>query len=124
MAKSEKAARIIGFIIKMVWKGQYMKKKFKIPTFKSKKEEFQFFSDLDLSEYFEKTDFIPVSFPNLRHSTQSISLRLPEYILSNVKEQANTLDMSYQALIKKYIADGVRKDRFSAKIEKGEVFGK
>lgn len=92
-----------------------MKKKIKIPTFKNKEEEFTFFSDLDLSEYFEKADFVPVAFPNLKHSTQSISLRLPEYILSSVKEQANVLDMPYQALIKKYIADGVRKERVAEK---------
>lgn len=96
-----------------------MKKKFKVPNFKSKEEEFTFFSDLDLSEYFEKGDFIPVTFPNLKHSTQSISLRLPEYILSSVKEQANVLDMPYQALIKKYIADGVRKDMVAEKVESG-----
>lgn len=95
-----------------------MKKKLKIPKFKNKDEEFEFFSKLDLSEYFEKKDFIPVSFPNLRHSTQSISLRLPEYILSDVKEQAHVLDMPYQALIKKYIADGVKKDRILIKIRK------
>ncbi len=88
-----------------------MKKQFKVPKFKNKEEEFKFFSSLDLSEYFEKSDFIPVSFPNLRHSTQSISLRMPEYILSNVKERANVLDMPYQALIKKYIADGIKRDR-------------
>lgn len=97
-----------------------MKKKFKTPKFRNREEEFSFFSELDLSEYFEKTDFIPVSFPNLRHSTQAISLRLPEYILSGVKEQANVLDMPYQALIKKYIADGVRKDRASVKIALGK----
>ncbi|MBI4599477.1 BrnA antitoxin family protein [Candidatus Uhrbacteria bacterium] len=88
-----------------------MKKKFTVPKLKNKKKEFEFFSNLDLSEYFEKSDFIPVSFPNLRHSTQSISLRLPEYILSGVKEQANVFDMPYQALMKRYIADGMRRDR-------------
>lgn len=90
-----------------------MKTQFKVPKFKNKEEEFEFFSNLDLSEYFENSDFIPVSFPNLRHSTQSISLRMPEYILSNVKEQANVFDMPYQALIKKYIADGIKRDRAS-----------
>ena len=88
-----------------------MKKELNIPKFKNKEGEFEFFSNLDLSEYLEKSDFVPVSFPNLRHSTQSISLRLPEYILSGVKEQANVFDMPYQALIKRYIADGVRRDR-------------
>ncbi len=87
-----------------------MKKKLKVPKFKNQDQEFDFWSNLDLSEYFEASDFVPVSFPNLRHSTKSISLRVPEYMLSRVKEQANVLDMPYQALIKKYIAEGVKKN--------------
>lgn len=88
-----------------------MKKKLKIPKFKNPDQEFEFWSNLDLSEYFEAKDFVPVSFPNLRPSTKSISLRVPEYLLSRVKEQANAIDIPYQALIKKYIAEGVKRDR-------------
>jgi hypothetical protein len=36
----------------------------------------------------------------------SISLRLPEYIISQVKVQANKLDVPYQSLMKQYIAKG------------------
>ncbi len=87
-----------------------MKKKLKIPKFKNRDAEFEFWSKLDLSKYFEPADFVPVSFPNLRLSTKSISLRMPEHVLSSVKERANAIDVPYQALIKKYIADGVKRD--------------
>jgi len=92
-----------------------MKKKLKIPKFKNEDQEFEFWSKLDLSKYFEASDFVPVSFPNLRPSTRSISLRVPEYLLSRVKEHANAIDIPYQALMKKYIADGMKRDQKIAK---------
>lgn len=87
-----------------------MKKKLKIPKFKNRDQEFEFWSKLDLSEYFEPSDFVPVSFPNLKPTAKSISLRMPNYLLGQVKQQANVIDVPYQALIKKYIADGIKRD--------------
>ena len=87
-----------------------MKKKLKIPKFKNQDQEFEFWSDLDLSEYFEASDFVPVSFPNLKPTAKSISLRMPNYLLGQVKQQANAIDIPYQALIKKYISEGIKKN--------------
>lgn len=87
-----------------------MKKKLKIPKFKNQDQEFEFWSKLDLSKYFERSDFVPVSFPNLKPTAKSISLRVPNYLLGQIKQRANSIDIPYQALIKKYIADGIRRD--------------
>jgi predicted DNA binding CopG/RHH family protein len=87
-----------------------MKKSLKIPKFKNPDQEFVFWSQLDLAKHFQRQNFVPVTFPNLRPTTKSISLRVPEYILSQVKEQANAIDVPYQALIKKYIAEGIKRD--------------
>lgn len=84
-----------------------MKKKLNIPKFKNEDEEREFWWNLDLSEYFEPDDFIPVSFPNLKPTTRPISIRVPEYLLMRVKEKANELNIPYQALIKQYIQKGV-----------------
>lgn len=84
-----------------------MKKKLKIPKFKNEDEEREFWAKLDLSEYFEPKDFVPVSFPNLKPTTRPISIRIPEYLLNRVKEQANELNIPYQSLIKQYIQRGV-----------------
>lgn len=84
-----------------------MKKKLKIPKFKNEDEEREFWWNLDLSEYFEPEDFVPVSFPNLKPTTRPISIRIPEYLLNRVKEQANELNIPYQSLIKQYIQKGV-----------------
>jgi predicted DNA binding CopG/RHH family protein len=77
-----------------------MKKKLEIPKFKSKEEEFEFFSKLDLSEHFEPADFRKVSLPNLKATSKPISLRVPQYILNRIKEKANAMDVPYQSLIK------------------------
>lgn len=84
-----------------------MKKKLKIPRFKNEDEERKFWQKLDLLEYFEKEDFVPVSFPNLKPTTRSISIRIPEYLLNRVKEKANELNIPYQSLIKRYIQKGI-----------------
>lgn len=88
-----------------------MKKPLKIPKFKTEDEERDFWARLDLSEYFEPDDFVPVSFPNLKPTTRPISIRIPEYLLDRVKEKANELNIPYQSLIKQYIQKGVFSSR-------------
>jgi predicted DNA binding CopG/RHH family protein len=48
-----------------------------------------------------------VSFPNLKLSTQSISLRLPQGLLDRIKIAANKRDVPYQSLIKVWLAEKV-----------------
>ena len=84
-----------------------MKKKLKIPKFRNEDQERAFWLKLDLLKYFEPSDFQRVSFPNLKPSSQPISLRLPSHLLARIKERANEIDMPYQSLIKKYIAQGI-----------------
>ena len=84
-----------------------MKKSLKIPKFRNEDEERRFWSKIDLSDYLETKDFQSVSFPNLKPSSRSISIRLSEPILIRLKEQANGLHIPYQSLIKQYIAQGI-----------------
>lgn len=84
-----------------------MKKPLKLPKFKNENEERDFWGKLDLSEYFEPSDFVPVSFPNLKPTSHAISIRIPDYLLNRVKEKANETNIPYQSLIKEYIKKGV-----------------
>ena len=84
-----------------------MKKQLSIPKFKNEDEEARFWSSMDLSEYLEPSDFERISFPNLKPTTRPISIRIPEYLLNRVKEEANALNIPYQSLIKQYIYKGV-----------------
>ena len=79
----------------------------KIPKFKRESEERAFWSKFNLAKNFKPSDFEKVSFPNLKPSSQPISLRLPSHLIARVKEHANELDMPYQSLMKKYIAQGI-----------------
>ena len=89
----------------------YMKKPLKIPRFKNEDAEREFWAKIDTSEYFEPKDLVPVAFPRLKPSSESISLRLPQNILVRAKEQAHELNIPYQTLLKQYIARGVLHQR-------------
>jgi len=84
-----------------------MKKALKLPKFKNEDKEREFWSKLDLSEYYESSDLQSVSFPNLKPTTRSISIRLPEYLIDRIKEQANEISVPYQSLIKGYLKKAV-----------------
>ncbi|OGE28319.1 hypothetical protein A2867_04895 [Candidatus Daviesbacteria bacterium RIFCSPHIGHO2_01_FULL_40_11] len=85
-----------------------MKKKLVVPKFKSESEEADFWANLNLSEYFEPSDFKRgIVFPNLRRTKRLISIRLPEELIGKVKEKAAKLDVPYQSLIRQYIQQGV-----------------
>ncbi len=84
-----------------------MEKPLKIPKFKNEDEERDFWSKINLADYFEPDDFVPVSFPNLKPTTRSISIRLPEYLIDRIKEQANEINVPYQSLIKTYLKKAV-----------------
>ena len=90
-----------------------MKKPLKIPKFNNENEERDFWDRMDLADYFSSEDFQSVSFPNLKPTSRSISIRLPEPMLLRLKEKANEMQIPYQALIKQYIAEGIRGKGFS-----------
>lgn len=88
-----------------------MKKKFKqIPTFKSEDEERDFWAVADSSEYFDWSKAGRVVFPNLKPSTKTISLRLPQHLLDSIKKLANFRDVPYQSLIKIFLAEKVEQE--------------
>jgi len=84
-----------------------MKKKLIIPKFKNEDDERKFWSNIDFGDYFDASDFERASFPNLKPTSRSISIRIPEYMLVRLKEKANEINVPYQALIKTYIKAGL-----------------
>lgn len=88
-----------------------MKKRFKLPKFKNEDEERKFWGKLDLSEYYERSDFERASFPNLKPTSRPISIRIPEYLLNRIKEKANEINVPYQSLIKEYLKAGIFSQR-------------
>ena len=85
-----------------------MSKPKKIPKFKTETEERTFWEKHDSSEFLDWKQARPVTMPNLKPSTKTISLRLPESLLERIKIEANKRDMPYQSLIKALLAEDVR----------------
>lgn len=63
-----------------------------IPKFKSENEEQQFWSEHDSTEFVDWSKAHRGVFPNLKPSTKTISLRLPETMLEELKLLANKKD--------------------------------
>ena len=80
-----------------------MKKPLVLPKFKNEDEERDFWAKINLSDYYEPSDARPVSFPNLKPTSQPISLRLPNHMLTRLKEKANFIGVPYQSIIKNAI---------------------
>ena len=88
-----------------------MSKVKKMPRFKPEQEERKFWETHDSSDYVDWTKAKSVSLSNLKPSTKTISLRLPEGLLDNIKIEANKRDMPYQSLIKVWLAEDVKETR-------------
>jgi len=88
-----------------------MSKLKKMPEFKTEEEEREFWETHDSSDYLDWNQAKPASFPKLKPSTKTISLRLPETLLDRIKIEANKRDMPYQSLIKAWLADDVNDNR-------------
>lgn len=81
-----------------------------IPKFKNEDEERNFWSKADTSKYFDWSKAERVIFPNLKPTTESISLRMPGYLLVRIKELATSRNVPYQSLIKMFLSDKVKQE--------------
>lgn len=80
------------------------------PQFSSEDKERAFWEKNSLVDYFDFSRSEKVAFPKLRPTTKSISIRLPEDMLIELKEQANRQDVPYQSLVKVYLARQIRQE--------------
>jgi len=82
----------------------------KIPKFSSDAEERNFWAEADSTEYVDWSKAKSVLFSNLKPSLKTISLRLPELMIEELKLLANKRDVPYQSLIKMFLADRLEKE--------------
>lgn len=76
-----------------------------VPRFKAAAEERKFWETHDSTDRVDWSKAQRVRFPNLKPSTEAISLRLPVALLERIKIAANKRDMPYQSLIKAWLAE-------------------
>ena len=85
-----------------------MKKK--MPQFKSEKEERDFWQRHDSTEYVDWKNAERLTLANLKPSVKTISLRLPESMLEELKLLANKRDVPYQSLVKVFLSDRIEQE--------------
>ena len=87
-----------------------MNKLKKVPKFKSEKEELEFWSTHDSADYIDYSKTKRALFPNLKPSTRTISIRLPESLIQHLKVLANKRDIPDQSLLKMFLAEKVEEE--------------
>jgi predicted DNA binding CopG/RHH family protein len=91
-----------------------MRKLKKIPGFKSEAEEVEFWATHDSTEYVDYSKAKRIIFPNLKPSTRTISIRLPESLIEHLKVLANKRDVPYQSLLKMFLSEKVAEELHGA----------
>ena len=81
------------------------------PAFTSEAEERAFWAEHDTTDYVDWSVAERVRLPNLKPSTATISLRLPEGMLEELKVLANQRDVPYQSLLKVFLAERLAAER-------------
>ena len=83
-----------------------MKKQLKpIPEFANEQEERLFWETHDSADYVDWKNAASVVLPNLKPTTKTISLRLPQHLLDSIKAAAHSRDVPYQSLIKVWLQE-------------------
>ena len=81
-----------------------------IPEFHTEDEERAFWAEQDSTEYLDWSQAERVVLPKLKPATKTISLRLSESMLNELKLLANKMDVPYQSLIKVYLRERIDQD--------------
>lgn len=81
-----------------------------LPKLKNEKEWVNFWMTHNSTEYVDWSKAKKTVFPNLKPTHKSISLRLPVYMLDEIKILANKKDVPYQSLMKIFLAEKVKEE--------------
>ena len=98
------------------------KQKKPVPRFETEDEEREFWSEADSTDYVDWDEGRMFRLPELRPSLKTISLRLPEWMLAELKVLANKRDIPYQSLLKQFLAERIEDAQSRVLIIPGSVF--
>lgn len=85
-----------------------------LPFFASEAEARAYWETTDSTEHVDWSRAKAVTAPHLKASTTTISLRLPEGMLDELKVLANKRDVPYQSLLKVFLAERLAAERLGA----------
>lgn len=83
------------------------------PQFRSEDEERKFWATHDLTDYLDQFKPVEINLSELKPSTKSITIRLPESLLAALKTLANKRDVPYQSLMKILLAERIKEENRS-----------
>ncbi len=78
-----------------------------LPEFVSEDDEREFWASHDSTDYLDWDQAERIILPKLKPSTKTISLRMPESMLDQIRILANKRDIPYQSLIKVYLQERI-----------------
>lgn len=82
-----------------------------IPNFKNEDEERAFWATHSSVDYVNWSKARrDATFPNLKLSTRTVSIRLPEWLIASLKTLANKKDVPYQSLVKIFLAEKLKEE--------------
>jgi len=81
-----------------------------VPTFRNEDQEREFWASHDSADYIDWRRAEDVRLPNLRPTTRTISIRLPQPMIERLKVLANKRDVPYQSLLKMYVAEKIEEE--------------
>jgi len=79
-----------------------------LPKFQNEEQEREFWAHHDSADYLDWKRGQRVVLPNLRPSSQTISIRLPKPMIAQLKLLANKRDVPYQSLLKMFVAERLK----------------
>ena len=88
-------------------------KKKRTPKFRNEDEEREFWASHDSTDYIDWSEAKEVIMPNLKPTLKTISIRLPEIMIEELKLLANKRDVPYQSLMKIFLAERVKQELHS-----------
>jgi predicted DNA binding CopG/RHH family protein len=86
-----------------------------VPSFKSQDEERDYWASHDSTEHVDWSAARRVLLPNLKPSLKTISVRLPQSMINELKVLANRRDVPYQSLMKVFLAERIEQELSSVR---------
>jgi predicted DNA binding CopG/RHH family protein len=87
----------------------------KIPKFSNEDEEREFWGRAESTDYVDWSKGTRETLPKLRPTLRTISIRLPESMIAQLKRLANKKDVPYQSLVKVFLSDRIESELATSK---------
>ena len=79
----------------------------KVPKHRNEDQERSFWANTDSTDYIDWSRARPLLLPGLKPTLKTISIRLPEHMIAELKLLANKRDVPYQSLLKVFLAERI-----------------